>query len=213
MVNSKILRITISNILQWNFDVSDVIKKANKCKNSFILLKRANDPAHDIICFCLTCIMLVLEKSAPLYEHALLAYLSKDLEPVQNGSLPVITPGPSIYPSIRLSVRPSIHPSVSLSICVFIHIDIYLSKYLSIYLSIYLYICPSVHLSILNSLRGPIYVINWVDNSKLPCYTLPPTQHHSFFSNLPPLIICLSVCLSLSIISIKRPAWVFVLCK
>ena len=61
MVNSKILRITISNILQWNFDVSDVIKKVNKCKNFFILLKRANDPAHDIICFCLTCIMLVLE--------------------------------------------------------------------------------------------------------------------------------------------------------
>ena len=61
MVNSKILRITISNILQWNFDVSDVIKKANKCKNFFILLKRANDPAHDIICFCLICIMLVLE--------------------------------------------------------------------------------------------------------------------------------------------------------
>lgn len=61
MVNSKILRITLSNILQWNFDVSDVIKKANKCKNFFILLKRANVPAHDIICFCLTCIMLVLE--------------------------------------------------------------------------------------------------------------------------------------------------------
>ena len=40
-----------------------------------------------------------------------------------------------------------------------------------------------------NSLQWPIYVINSVDNSKLPCYTLPPTQHHSFFRNLPPLII------------------------
>ena len=39
---------------------------------------------------------------------------------------------------------------------------------------------------ILNSLRWPIYVINSVDNTKLPCYTLPPTQHHSFFRNLPP---------------------------
>ena len=31
------------------------------------------------------------------------------------------------------------------------------------------------------SLRWPIYVINLVDNAKLPCYTLPPTQQHSFF--------------------------------
>ena len=23
-----------------------------------------------------------------------------------------------------------------------------------------------------------------VDNTKLPCYTFPPTQHHSFFRNL-----------------------------
>ena len=33
---------------------------------------------------------------------------------------------------------------------------------------------------------------NWgrrnLNNSKSPCYTLPPTQHHSFFRNLPPLL-------------------------
>ena len=34
-----------------------------------------------------------------------------------------------------------------------------------------------------NSLRWPIYVINSADNTKLSCYTLPPTQHHSFFRN------------------------------
>ena len=33
--------------------------------------------------------------------------------------------------------------------------------------------------------RWPIYVFNWVVNTKL--LTLPPTQHHSFFRNLPPL--------------------------
>ena len=38
-----------------------------------------------------------------------------------------------------------------------------------------------------NSLSWTIYVINSVDNTKLPCYTLPPTQHHIFFRNLPPL--------------------------
>ena len=40
----------------------------------------------------------------------------------------------------------------------------------------------------LNCLRWPIYVINSVDNTKLPWYTLPPTQHHSFFKNLIPIL-------------------------
>ena len=38
-----------------------------------------------------------------------------------------------------------------------------------------------------NSIRGPVYVINSVDKTKLPCYTLSPTQHHSFFRNLSPI--------------------------
>ena len=42
---------------------------------------------------------------------------------------------------------------------------------------------------LLNSLRWTIYVITLVENTKLPCYTLPPTQHHCFFRNLPPLSI------------------------
>ena len=40
-----------------------------------------------------------------------------------------------------------------------------------------------------SALRWQIYVINSVDNTKLPCYTLPSTQHHSFFRNLPLLLI------------------------
>ena len=36
-----------------------------------------------------------------------------------------------------------------------------------------------------NSLRWPIYVINSVDNTELPCYTLLPTQHHRFFRTNP----------------------------
>ena len=54
MVNSKILRITISNTRLLSCDVSDVIKKANE-------LKWANIAAHDIIWFYRTCIMPVLE--------------------------------------------------------------------------------------------------------------------------------------------------------
>ena len=35
--------------------------------------------------------------------------------------------------------------------------------------------------SALDLLWWPIYVTNSVDNTKWPCYTLPPTQYHSFF--------------------------------
>ena len=38
-----------------------------------------------------------------------------------------------------------------------------------------------------------ISIINSVDNTKLPCYTLPPMQHQSFFRNLPSLFIYLLV--------------------
>ena len=32
------------------------------------------------------------------------------------------------------------------------------------------------------------YIINSVDSTKLPCYTLPQTQHDGFLRNLPPFI-------------------------
>ena len=34
-----------------------------------------------------------------------------------------------------------------------------------------------------NSIQWPFYVINTVDNTKLPFYTLLPMQHHGFFRN------------------------------
>ena len=39
----------------------------------------------------------------------------------------------------------------------------------------------------LNSSQWPIYITNSVNNTKLPCYTLPLMQRHSFLRNLPPL--------------------------
>ena len=35
--------------------------------------------------------------------------------------------------------------------------------------------------------------INSVDNTRLPCYTPLPTQHHSFFRNLPPYSLSISI--------------------
>ena len=39
------------------------------------------------------------------------------------------------------------------------------------------------------------YIVNSVDRTKLSCYNSPPTQHHSFFRNLP-LYIILVICTS-----------------
>ena len=35
---------------------------------------------------------------------------------------------------------------------------------------------------------------NQLDNTKLPCYTLPRMQHHNFFQNLPPLFLLCYLC-------------------
>ena len=39
------------------------------------------------------------------------------------------------------------------------------------------------NVSLFYSLWWLIYLINFVYNTKLPCYTLPPSQHHSYFRN------------------------------
>ena len=41
-------------------------------------------------------------------------------------------------------------------------------------------------------LQWPNYGKNSFDKTKLPCYTLPPTQHYSFFRNSLPLFIWLT---------------------
>ena len=98
----KLIGITITNTLQWNCHVLDVIQKANKRIYFLILLKRANVPAHDIICFYLTCIRPVLEYCAPLYHHALPDYLSKDIERIQKRALSIISPGLSYDDSLSM---------------------------------------------------------------------------------------------------------------
>ena len=115
-------------------------------------------------------------------------------------------------PSVHPSFRPTIHPSICQSAYLFIYIDFYLSiyihtylsSYLLIYIHIYIYIYIYIYIFISNSLRWPSYVINWVDNSKLPCYTIPPTQHHSLFRSLPPLFFCLSLSLFVCLYHIDK---------
>ena len=46
-----------------------------------------------------------------------------------------------------------------------------------------------------------IFVINSADNINIPLYTLPPTQHHSFFGNLP------SLCFETAYKSVSKYNW------
>ena len=101
-VKVLMLGVTITSTLQWNCHISDVIKKANKRMYFLILLKRANVPAHDIICFYLTCIRPVLEYCAPLYHHALPDYLCKDIERIQKRALSIISPGLSYCDNLSM---------------------------------------------------------------------------------------------------------------
>ena len=96
----KLLGVTITNTLQCNCHVLDVIQKANKRIYFLILLKRANVPAHDIICFNLTRRRPVLEYCAPLYHHALPDNLSKDFECIQKRALSIISSGLSYDDSL-----------------------------------------------------------------------------------------------------------------
>ena len=50
-------------------------------------------------------------------------------------------------------------------------------------------IFQSLLLDCLNFLRQPINAFNSIDKTKFPYYTLLPTQHYSFFGNLPPLFV------------------------
>ena len=92
----------MSEVKQVSLVISDVIKKANKRMYFLILLKRANVPAHDIICFYLTCIRPVLEYCAPLYHHAQPDYLCKDIERIQKRALSIISPGLSYCDNLSM---------------------------------------------------------------------------------------------------------------
>ena len=55
------------------------------------------------------------------------------------------------------------------------------------------------------TLQWPVYVINSADNRKLPYYTLPPTQHHSFPRSLLPCCPLLLFCVKAANESLPTP--------
>jgi len=72
---AKIQVVTISSALKWNNHIVDCIKKANKRLYFIVLLKRAR-----VVNFYCTTRRPVLEYCAPVFHHALPAYLNEDIE-------------------------------------------------------------------------------------------------------------------------------------
>lgn len=90
--SAKVLGVTLSRDLKWNNHVSECIKKVNKRLYFIVLLKRAKVPRDDIVNFYCTTIRSVLEYCAPVFHHALPAYLNEDLERIQKRVLSIISP-------------------------------------------------------------------------------------------------------------------------
>ena len=62
-----------------------------------ILLERARVPINNIVSFYSTCITPVLEYCAPVFLHALPAYLSEELERVPKRALSIMAPNDMSY--------------------------------------------------------------------------------------------------------------------
>ena len=86
-LQAKLLGVTITNDLKWNFHVDSIVKKASKPMYFLRQLKRAKVPISDLVHFYCTCITSVIEYASPVFHHALPAYLSDDLERLQKRAL------------------------------------------------------------------------------------------------------------------------------
>lgn len=95
---AKILGVTISSDLKWTITLQTAcIKEANKRLYFIVLLKRARVPLTDIMNFYCTTIRPLLEYCAPVFHHALAAYLNEDIERIQKRVLSIISPEMSYW--------------------------------------------------------------------------------------------------------------------
>ena len=76
----KLLGLNISSDLRWNCHVAEIRQKVASRLYFLKQLKRANIPAKDLLIFYLTCIRPVTEYTCRVFQNALPAYLSAELE-------------------------------------------------------------------------------------------------------------------------------------
>ena len=104
----KLLGVTISSDLTRNAHVSEVTKKAAKRLYFLLQLKRARVPQKDLCLFYITCVRSVIDYAAPVFHHALPAYLLQELERLQKRAMRIICPGIEYLQALALMSLPTI---------------------------------------------------------------------------------------------------------
>ena len=78
------------NLIKWNTDSSEMIKKAVKRLCFLTQLKRAKVPSSELAKFYVACIQYVLLYGCQVYHYSLPNYLSLSLERARKKSLEII---------------------------------------------------------------------------------------------------------------------------
>ena len=78
--DAKLLGVTISSHLTWNAHITEATKKAARRLYFLVQLKRARVPQKDFCRFYIAYVRSVIDYAAPVFHHALPAYLLQELE-------------------------------------------------------------------------------------------------------------------------------------
>ena len=89
---AKILGLVKSRTFQWNDNIRESIKKANKRLYLIVLLKRADVEFEDILKFYCSVIRPVVEYCAQTFHYSLPKYLVEKVEILQKRVLRIIFP-------------------------------------------------------------------------------------------------------------------------
>jgi hypothetical protein len=79
--------------LKWNSHVDSInVSLRKRLKDCIFIrqLKRANQPAAEMICFYCTCIRSIVEYASPVFHYGIPNYLSKDIERIQLRAMRII---------------------------------------------------------------------------------------------------------------------------
>ena len=108
---AKVLGLTLSSNLKWNNHVDVIVKKSRKRLYCLSQLKRLGLKPPELIQFYRTCIRPITEYASPVFHDCLPAYLSKDIESIQQRAMRISFPSLSYKEAldeaglISLSVR------------------------------------------------------------------------------------------------------------
>ena len=100
--------LTISGKLTWNAHITEITKKAAKRLYFLVQLKRARVSQEDLCLFYTTCVRSVIDYAAPVFHHALPAYLSQELERVQKRAMRIKSPGIEYQQALALMSLPTV---------------------------------------------------------------------------------------------------------